>query len=145
MEPALRNSRPGLADPRFRAFPVDVDGPDRRATREVVRLLRAGEAVMIFPEGGRSRDGRLQPFRPGAFRLAASLGVPVLPVTIAGGHAVWPPGRIFPRPGRITITFHPPLFPDASLEPREAARRLLEATREAIASALAPAPSSASP
>lgn len=130
---------------RFRAFPVDVDGPDRRATREVVRLLRAGEAVMIFPEGGRSRDGRLQPFRPGAFRLAASLGVPVLPVTIAGGHAVWPPGRIFPRPGRITITFHPPLFPDPSLEPREAARRLLEATREAIASALAPAPSSASP
>lgn len=129
---------------RFRAFPVDLDGPDRRATREVVRLLRAGEAVMIFPEGGRSRDGRLQPFKPGAFRLAASLGVPVLPVTIAGGHAAWPPGRIFPRPGRITITFHPLLRPDPTLEPREAARRLLEATREAIASALDPAPTSAS-
>ena len=77
---------------RLRAFPVDIEAADPRATREAVRVLQAGEALMIFPEAGRSPDGRLQRFRPGAFRLACSLGVPVLPVTIIGGHEVWPPG-----------------------------------------------------
>ena len=48
---------------------------------------------MIFPEAGRSLDGRVQRFRAGAFRLACSLGVPVMPVTIVGGHECWPPGR----------------------------------------------------
>jgi 1-acyl-sn-glycerol-3-phosphate acyltransferase len=62
---------------------------------------------MIFPEGGRTPDGRLQRFRPGAFRLACSLKVPVLPVTIVGGHASWPPGRMLPRPGRLRIIYHP--------------------------------------
>ncbi len=121
---------------RLRAFPVDIEGHDRRATREVVRLLEAGEAVMIFPEGGRSPDGTLDPFKPGAFRLAVSLDVPVLPVTIDGGHAAWPPGRLAPRPGRITITYHPPIRPAPTLEPREAVHQLSVATRGAIASAL---------
>ncbi|MBI4247501.1 MAG: 1-acyl-sn-glycerol-3-phosphate acyltransferase [Candidatus Rokubacteria bacterium] len=125
---------------RLRAFPVDIDAPDRRAPREVVRLLRAGEAVMIFPEGGRSADGGLGSFKPGAFRLAVSLGVSVLPVTIRGGHQAWPPGRLLPRPGRITITYHPLVAPDPSLGPTEAARRLLTLTRTAIAGALEPGP-----
>jgi 1-acyl-sn-glycerol-3-phosphate acyltransferase len=88
---------------RLRAFPVDIESADPRATREAVRILSSGEALMIFPEGGRSPDGRLQRFRPGAFRLACSLGVPVLPVTIIGGHEAWPPGRALPRPGRLPI------------------------------------------
>lgn len=121
---------------RLRAFPVDIDNPDPRAAREAVRLLEAGEAVMIFPEGGRSRGGELGAFKPGAFRLAVSVGAPVLPVTIAGGHRAWPPGRALPRPGHITITYHPLLYPDPSLEPREAARALMTATRAAIAGAL---------
>lgn len=121
---------------RLRAFPVSVDGRDPRATREAVRLLRSGHALMIFPEGGRSLDGGLGPFRPGAFRLAVSLGAPILPVTIEGGHASWPPGRAFPRRGRITITYHRPLHADERLDPRDAARRLAERTRAAIASAL---------
>lgn len=121
---------------RLRAFPVDIEGRDRRATRAVIRLLEAGEAVMIFPEGGRSLDGGLEPFKPGAFRLAVSLGVPVLPVTIAGGHESWPPGRALPRPGRMTITYHPLIHPDSTLEPKDAVQRLATATREAITSAL---------
>jgi 1-acyl-sn-glycerol-3-phosphate acyltransferase len=120
----------------LRAFPVQIDSADPRAAREVVRLLRAGQAVMIFPEGGRSPDGTVQRFKPGAFRLAVSLATPVLPVTIAGGHAAWPPGRALPRPGRITITYHPPLRPDPSLEPRQAARELGERAHAAIVGAL---------
>jgi 1-acyl-sn-glycerol-3-phosphate acyltransferase len=121
---------------RLRAFPVQIDSADPRATREVVRLLQGGEAVMIFPEGGRSADGNLGHFKPGAFRLAVSFSVPVLPVTITGGHASWPPGRVWPRPRPITITYHPPLRHEPTLAPREAARELAERTRARILDAL---------
>ncbi len=121
---------------RLRAFPVEIEAADPKATREAVRLLQAGEAVMIFPEGGRSLDGRLQRFRPGAFRLACSLGVPVLPVTIVGGHEAWPPGRMLPRPGRLGITYHPLITPPPSDDVRAAARLMAAAVRRVVASAL---------
>lgn len=120
----------------LRAFPVDVDVPDRGATREAVRLLQAGHALMIFPEAGRSHDGRLGAFRTGTFRLACSLGVPVLPVTIVGGHECWPPDRLLPRPGRVTIVYHPPVPPPAGGALRDAARTLMRQVREAVASRL---------
>jgi 1-acyl-sn-glycerol-3-phosphate acyltransferase len=123
---------------RLRAFPVDIDGSDPRAARESLRLLRGGHVLMIFPEGERSPTGEVGRFKPGAFRLAVSVGAPVLPVTIAGAHEAWPPGRILPRPGRITITYHPLAQPDPSLEPRQAARELAARTRAVIADALGP-------
>ena len=123
----------------LRAFPVQIESQDPRATREAVRLLQAGHALMIFPEGERSRDGCVHHFKPGAFRLAASLATPVLPVTIDGGHDAWPPGRALPRPGRITITYHAPLFADPNLEPRPAARDLAARARATVLSALSQA------
>jgi 1-acyl-sn-glycerol-3-phosphate acyltransferase len=122
----------------LRAFPVQLDARDPGAVREARRLLVDEDAVvMIFPEGGRSKDGTVGHFHLGAFRLAASLGVPALPVTIAGGHESWPPGRRLPRRGRITITYHPPLSIDVNVDPRAAARELAERARAVIASALA--------
>src|SRR5256712_6875071 len=109
---------------RLRAFPVRVESTDPSSMREAVRLLQAGHVLMIFPEAERTLTGSVERFKLGAFRLAASLRVPVLPVTIAGGHESWPPGRMLPRPGRITITYHRPLAPNASLESRQAARDL---------------------
>ena len=120
----------------LRAFPVQIESSDPRAAREAVRLLQAGQVVMIFPEGERSPDGRVQRFKPGAFRLAASLAAPVLPVTIAGGHDAWPPGRLLPRPRRITITYHRTLHPDPSLGPRQAAGDLARRAYAAVVSAL---------
>lgn len=121
---------------RLRAFPVEIDSADRRATREVVRLLRAGEAVMIFPEGERTRDGTVGRFKPGAFRLAVSLATPVLPVTIDGGHDAWPPDRRLPRRRRIRITYHPLALPQPLLSPRDAAAELAERTRATITAGL---------
>jgi 1-acyl-sn-glycerol-3-phosphate acyltransferase len=118
---------------RLRAFPVGVESSDPRATREAVRLLQAGEAVMIFPEGERTKDGRVGRFKLGAFRLAVALGVPVLPVTITGGHDAWPPGRMWPRPRRMAITYHPVQHPDTTAESRAAARGLAERVWTAIA------------
>ena len=124
MEPPLRDPGVRALIRRLRAFPVEIETSDRRAVREAVRLLRAGEALMIFPEGGRTPDGRLQPFKLGAFRLAVAHEAPVLPVTIAGGWEAWPPGRTLPRRGRITITYHPVELPMRGDDPREAARDL---------------------
>ena len=129
---------PGLAwlIRRLRAFPVEIESADPRAAREAVRLLQSDAAVMIFPEAGRSPDGRLARFKPGAFRLACTLGVPVLPVTIVGGHDSWPPGRILPRPGRLAITYHPVVVPEAGGDVKAAARRLAVHVHRVIASAL---------
>jgi 1-acyl-sn-glycerol-3-phosphate acyltransferase len=123
---------------RLRAFPVELEAADRKATREAVRLLQAGEAVMIFPEGGRSLDGRLQRFKPGAFRLACSLGVRVLAVTIVGGHESWPPGKTLPRPGRLRIIYHPVIAPPDSGDVKVAARLLASEVHRVVASALPP-------
>ena len=120
---------------RLRAFPVQIESRDPRAAREAVRLLQANEAVMIFPEGSRSLDGRIGRFKPGAFRLAVSVGVPILPVTIVGGHASWPPGRPLPRPARMTITYHPLVYPAIGAGARDAARELADRTRAVIAGA----------
>ena len=62
---------------RLRAFPVRIESTDPASTREAVRLLQAGHVVMIFPEGERTHTGRVERFKPGAFRLATSLRVPV--------------------------------------------------------------------
>jgi 1-acyl-sn-glycerol-3-phosphate acyltransferase len=121
---------------RLRAFPVQLESADPRSTREAVRLLQAGHSVMIFPEAARSPDGRLQRFRPGAFRLASSLHVPVLPVTILGGHDSWPPGRVLPRPGQLSIVYHPVISPPKEPNARVAARVLARQVRDAIASRL---------
>lgn len=121
---------------RLRAFPVQLESADPRSTREAVRLLQSGHTVMIFPEAGRSPDGRLQRFRPGAFRLASSLQVPVLPVTILGGHDSWPPGRVLPRPGRLSIVYHPVILPPKEPDARVAARMLGRQVQDAIASRL---------
>jgi 1-acyl-sn-glycerol-3-phosphate acyltransferase len=122
----------------LRAFPVQIESSDPKATRDAVRLLQDGHAVMIFPEGERSADGTMGRFKPGAFRLATTLNVPILPVTIAGAHESWPRGRLLPRRAKVTITYHPLLKPDKTAEPRQAARDLAERTRAAIATALQP-------
>jgi 1-acyl-sn-glycerol-3-phosphate acyltransferase len=121
---------------RLRAFPVEIESADPRAAREAVRLLQVEEAVMIFPEGGRSTDGRLGRFKPGAFRLASSLGVPLLPVTILGGHECWPPGRALPRPGRVTVVYHPVVTPPAGADVRATARQLAAHVHRVVASSL---------
>jgi 1-acyl-sn-glycerol-3-phosphate acyltransferase len=121
---------------RLRAFPIQLDAGDSRALRPAVRLLRAGEALMIFPEGERSRDGGVGRFKPGAFRLAAAAGATVLPVTITGAHECWPPGRVLPRPGRIRITYHPPFAAPTTPDPRRAARDLAEQVRAVVVSAM---------
>jgi 1-acyl-sn-glycerol-3-phosphate acyltransferase len=111
--------------------------PLKRGDRESVATmlataeadLRNGISVMIFPEGTRSRDGRLKPFKPGAFQLAVATGLPVLPIVVGGTGAALP-ARGFVLRGRhpITLTVLPPI-------PAEGhdGSALLDRTRSAIA------------
>jgi len=115
---------------------VPVDRNNREAAkaslREGARVLQSGINLTIFPEGTRSRDGRLLPFKKGPFFLATETSVPVVPITIVNTDYLWPKGSICIRSGTAQVTFHRPLHP-ADFPTREA---LMEAVRQSIESAL---------
>ena len=115
---------------------VPVDRSNRESAIESVRaaaeVLRHGLNMVIFPEGTRSRDGRLLPFKKGPFHLAMEARVPVVPVTILGTAESWPKGTWAMRPGNVILIFHPPIDP-ADFADRDA---LMAAVRHQIASAL---------
>jgi 1-acyl-sn-glycerol-3-phosphate acyltransferase len=121
------------------AWPLRTKQGDTRTYRRSVQWLRAGGALVIFPEGGRGfSDGALQPFKHGAARLALEADVPVLPVTIRGGHHVWPKDWKWPRLARVEIVYHPArrFAPLPGEDPRACARREGEQLYEVIKSAL---------
>ncbi len=115
---------------------VPVDRSNReaaiRSVQEGIKVLKSGVHMTIFPEGTRSRDGRLLPLKKGPFYLAMESGVPIVPVTISGTEKLMPKGAAVIHAGRVVLTFHPPLDP-AAFESREA---LMESVRQAIESAL---------
>jgi 1-acyl-sn-glycerol-3-phosphate acyltransferase len=69
----------------------------------IIKTLRAGRSVLVFPEGTFSHDDRLRPFQPGAFRAALTAGVPVVPVALVGVAGVWSQHERYPRPGVIDV------------------------------------------
>jgi len=94
----------------FRAYPFPQQtGGMRRALRFTGELAEKGAYPLVFPEGGRTLDGNIQPFQPGISLMARKLGLPVVPVRIRGLYQVLPKHSRFPRPGRISVTFGRPV------------------------------------
>ena len=91
------------------AIPIERTALNRRTIDKAVTLLRSGWSLVIYPEGGRSRDGWGQQFRPGAAFLAKQAGVPVVPVHIRGTFDILRKGRAWPRRARSVINFGRPL------------------------------------
>jgi cytidylate kinase len=84
---------------------LDRDAPSRDDLQRAIDLLRSGEALVIFPEGTRSRDGHLQEFKRGVLTIAKRAGVPVIPVGVSGAFGALPRGVVLPRPVRCTVRF----------------------------------------
>lgn len=116
---------------------VFLDRANPRAARgellSALDTLRDGAAFCAFPEGTRSRDGRIAPFKAGVFQLAIAAGVPVVPVAIQGSGDVLPANGFRVRPGRIRVRFGAPL-PTAGLQADD--RRALAARAQQAVAAL---------
>ena len=95
----------------MRAYPVDPREGQRSALRHAANVVRAGEALVIYPEGHCSPDGTLGPFHRGAALVAWQTRAPVVPFAMAGTQRLVPVGRLLPRPAETPILarFGPPL------------------------------------
>jgi 1-acyl-sn-glycerol-3-phosphate acyltransferase len=121
---------------------IAINRADARASvrtfGEARERLDAGTLVWIAPEGTRSLEGDVLPFKAGAFQLAVDAQVPVLPVTLDGTRHVMPPRSLRSRGGAaVRITIHPPVHPPARTSGPAGRRALMHQVRVAIESGLA--------
>lgn len=93
-------------------IPIDREGGGMAGMKETLRRLKRSEAVVIFPEGTRSPDGQMRPFRQGFATLAVRAKAAIVPASVEGAFAAWPRQRKFPRPGTIHVHYGQPLMPD---------------------------------
>ncbi|MCE5210528.1 MAG: 1-acyl-sn-glycerol-3-phosphate acyltransferase [Deltaproteobacteria bacterium] len=114
---------------------------DRSDTKNAVETINAaktkivdGTSVLFFPEGTRSSDGKIGPFKKGAFKMAIDLGIPVLPVTINGTRNILPKGSLDLMPGGVTMIIHKPISIKGYRE--ENMDRLMNKTRMIINASL---------
>jgi 1-acyl-sn-glycerol-3-phosphate acyltransferase len=103
---------------------IPVDPHDHRSTakglRQATKMLKQGKSIVVLPEGSRTLDGTVGHFFPGAFRLAISASVPVVPIAIRGGRAVSRRGEWRIRPGREELLVGAPV-PTVGMRQKDAA------------------------
>lgn len=119
---------------------IPVDRKHREAAiaavNQAVRSLQAGHSFLVFPEGTRSRDGRLQPLKKGVFIMAMKVGAPIVPVSVSGSSKIMAKGKFVIHPGRVRITVHDPVPTEGhTLDDREL---IMERVRQAILTGLTP-------
>lgn len=116
-------------------IPVDRDGgQDVGALKRVLRALGDGRVMILFPEGTRSLDGRLQPAKPGVGFMACRTQVPVVPARIFGSFEAFGKGAKFPRLGTpVTVVFGPPIPPSAYDDPSAGKERYQLASERIMA------------
>ena len=102
--------------PKLNVIPVDQEGVDRGAMKALIRVLKAGNAALVFPEGSRTLDGKLQPAEPGLGLVIAKTLAPVVPMRIFGAHKALPRGGGRLRFVPITVVIGEPIvFTSADL------------------------------
>jgi 1-acyl-sn-glycerol-3-phosphate acyltransferase len=122
--------------PKLNVIPVEIEGIDRSALKTLIRILRAGQGVLFFPEGARTPHGNLQPALPGLGLVIAKTRAPVVPMRIFGAFDAWPIGGKIRLWRRITIVVGEPIcFSDTDFQTggRGLYARLSERVMDAIA------------
>jgi len=109
---------------------VQRDNPGAGVFKRMAGLVGAGVSLIVFPEGTRSRDGRVARFKGGPFLIAIDAQRPVVPVTVSGSRHVMLKGRLMVCPGAVDLTVHDPI-PTAGLT-REDARALGDRVRAIV-------------
>jgi 1-acyl-sn-glycerol-3-phosphate acyltransferase len=94
------------------AIPIDREGTGLGGLKETLRRLKQGEMVLIFPEGTRTTDGNVQPFKPGFTTVARRAKVPILPLAIEGPFQSFPRNARLPRPVPLQVEIGPPIPPE---------------------------------
>jgi 1-acyl-sn-glycerol-3-phosphate acyltransferase len=125
----------GWVLPKLNVIPVNQEGVDRSAMKAVIRVVQAGNGVLVFPEGSRTLDGKLQAAEPGLGLVIAKTRAPVVPMRIFGAHEALPRGGRL-RFAPITVVIGEPIFFSASdLQARgkDVYARLSERVMKAIA------------
>jgi 1-acyl-sn-glycerol-3-phosphate acyltransferase len=120
-------------------IPVDRDRPQQamKSMKKVAQEIRQGKSVLLFPEGHRSRNGQLLPFKAGSFYIAILSGVPIVPITLNGTPYVLKPDTYHVRAGKAEMIVHPPISTEGlSLHDVDA---LSQKVKDAIASRFVPA------
>ena len=120
--------------PELNVIPVDQKNADRSALMGIIRVIRAGGAALIFPEGTRSPDGKLQPAQPGIGMVVAKTGAPVVPVRISGSFGAFPRGTSWPRLAPVQVSVGPALYFEGSEKDE---RGLYQMTSDRIMDAIA--------
>jgi 1-acyl-sn-glycerol-3-phosphate acyltransferase len=115
-------------------IPVDRDRPQQamKSMKKVAQEIREGKSVMLFPEGHRSRNGELLPFKAGSFYIAILAGVPIVPITVNGTSYVLKPDTYHVRAGQTEMIVHTAV-PTQGLTLHDV-ETLSQKVREAIAS-----------
>ena len=122
--------------PKLNVIPVNQEGVDRSAIKALIRTLKAGNAVLVFPEGSRTLDGNLQPAEPGLGLVIAKTLAPVVPMRIFGAHQALPRGGGGLHLVPITIVIGEPIFFNAAdLGP--AGKNLYQGLSERVMDAIA--------
>jgi 1-acyl-sn-glycerol-3-phosphate acyltransferase len=98
------------------AIPIDREGGGLSGLKETLKRLKAGELVLIFPEGTRTHDGEVAPLKPGFIAVARRGKVPLVPVALDGAFQAWPRTSWFPRLTRLAVVIGPPISPDEVAE-----------------------------
>jgi len=111
---------------------VDRQRPDRAGiVGWASRLTSNGLSLIVFPEGTRSRDGRLARFKGGSFLVALQAGLPVVPLSVVGSRHIMLKGRLATYPGTVTLVVHPPIDTTgmAADEPKAFGERVRDVVR----------------
>ena len=125
---------------------IEVDREARGAVHSEVNrqsreLIEKGRSLIIYAEGTRPRNGVMKPFKKGAFTMAISSGLPVLPLSIHGSYEAWPPGTPLVRGGVITVVLDKPIETDGMTTPdtgdlRDQVREVIAGRVEAMGGAV---------